>query len=125
AKMKSQPADPASPTFGERIASGKLPVMVSEFRQADDGPPGPDGFDRPGGPGDPSFPGPGGPGFGGPGFGGPGFGPGGIQGFSLILLGFPEVQQELGLNEQQKTDLSDLQRKMQEQIRTSFGDFRQ
>ena len=26
AKLKSKPADPASPTFGEKIASGKLPA---------------------------------------------------------------------------------------------------
>ena len=26
AKLKSKPSDPASPTFGEKIASGKLPA---------------------------------------------------------------------------------------------------
>ena len=41
AKLKSKPADPASPTFGEKIASGKLPVMASEAGVAADfGPPG-------------------------------------------------------------------------------------
>ena len=42
-----------------------------------------------------------------------------------MLLGIPAIQQELGLSEAQKTDLGDLQRKTQEQIGASFGDFRQ
>ena len=134
AKLKSNPAEPTSPTFGKKIASGRLPTTAAPIGLVDDGPPGPPqdgggpgGFGGPGGPDGPGFPGPGGPGFGGPGpgFGGPGFGPGGMQISSLILLGIPEVQQELGLSEEQKTDLNDLQRKMQEQMRASFGDFRQ
>jgi hypothetical protein len=64
-------------------------------------------------------------GFGGMGFGGPGFGPGGMQVSSLMLLGIPAVQQELGLSETQKSDLNDLQQKTQEQVRASFGDFGQ
>ncbi|MGA2256613.1 MAG: hypothetical protein ABSG53_18345, partial [Thermoguttaceae bacterium] len=99
AKLKSNPADPTSPTFGEKIASGKLPATAFEAGRAGDfGPPGPprdDGQGRPwpddrqdgpppgsdgpppldgGGPGGPGgFGGPGFPGPGGPGFGGPGF----------------------------------------------------
>src|SRR5208282_678561 len=42
AKLKSKPSDPASPTFGERIASGKLPATDAVVAQASDfGPPGP------------------------------------------------------------------------------------
>jgi len=79
AKMKSQPADPASPTFGEKIAGGQLPVMVSASQMADNGPPGsrrgggpgrfpPRGGGRPGEPDERQGPGPGGPPDG-PGFG--------------------------------------------------------
>ena len=51
AKLKSKPAEPTSPTFGERIAGGKLPVMVSEAGRANDfGPPGPPRDDWQGGP---------------------------------------------------------------------------
>ena len=57
AKLKSKPADPTSPTFGEKIASGKLPAMGANALQADDfgppqdggGPGGPGGFGGPGG----------------------------------------------------------------------------
>ena len=48
-----------------------------------------------------------------------------MQGSSLMLLGIPAVQKELGLSEEQKTDLTELQRKMQAQMRAAFGDFRQ
>ena len=47
AKLKCQPADPASPTFGDKIASGKLPVMAPEAGRLDDGPPRDDGPGRP------------------------------------------------------------------------------
>jgi hypothetical protein len=41
AKLKSKPSDPASPTFGERIASGKLPASEPGAARAGDfGPPG-------------------------------------------------------------------------------------
>jgi len=42
-----------------------------------------------------------------------------------MLLGIPAVQTELGLSEEQKTGVTDLQRKSQEQMRASMGDFRQ
>ena len=120
-------------TLGVSALVGILMVSAASAQEQDrPGPGGPGGPDGPGfrGPGGPGFrgpggPGSGGPGFGGPGFGGPGFGPGGMQGSGLILLAMPAVQQELGLSEEQKTDLNNLQRKMQEQMRASFGDFRQ
>ncbi len=53
AKLKSKSADATSPTFGEKIASGKLPATASHAGPADDfGPPGPppdDGRGRPDG----------------------------------------------------------------------------
>jgi hypothetical protein len=84
AKLKCQPADPASPTFGDKIASGKLPVMAPEAGRLDDGPPRDDGPGRPGpprsegrpdGPDDRQRPGPDGP-PNGPGSFGPGQPPG-------------------------------------------------
>jgi len=49
-----------------------------------------------------------------------------MQGASLLmLLRMPAVQKEIELSDDQKTDVSDLQSKMQEQMRTAFGDFRQ
>jgi hypothetical protein len=85
AKVKSNPADPNSPTFGEKIASGKLPVMLANAGPADGfGPPGPPRDFGPGGrrpprreglpneSGDPQF----GPGPGGPPGGPDSFGPG-------------------------------------------------
>jgi len=50
AKLKSKPGDASSPTFGERIASGKLPVAVTDFGPGNFGPP---GSRRGGGPGGP------------------------------------------------------------------------
>ena len=42
AKLKSNPTDPTSSTFGEKIASGKLPAMAFNAGPGDDfGPPGP------------------------------------------------------------------------------------
>lgn len=64
--------------------------------------------------------GPGGGRQGGPGFGGPGFGgPGGMQATPMSLLGMSEVQQELGLSDDQKKQVSELQ----EQVRSSFRGF--
>ena len=58
------------------------------------------------------------------GFGGFGGGPGG--GFPVsnsMLLGIPEVQKELGINDDQKGLIQDMQADMMEQSRSLFGNF--
>ncbi len=55
----------------------------------------------------------------GPGFGGPGGDPMG----SVMLIGSPEVQQELKLSDEQKPKVADVIGKMQEQSRTVFEGF--
>ena len=57
-------------------------------------------------------------GFGG--FGGPG---GGLGGGNAMLLGIPEVQKELGLNDDQKGLIQDMQADLMEQGRSLFGNF--
>ena len=53
-------------------------------------------------------------------FGGPG---GGFGGGNSMLLAMPEVQKELGLDDDQKGLLQDMQADMMEQTRSAFGNF--
>ncbi len=65
--------------------------------------------------------GPGGPGGRG-GFGGM-FGGGGMRGASLMILGMEDVQKELAVTDDQKTKLTDLQKKAMDDMRSSFQGF--
>ena len=50
-------------------------------------------------------------------------GPGGFQGSPAMLLGVPEVQKELGLNDDQKKQLEQLVSDLQEEMQASFANF--
>jgi hypothetical protein len=62
-----------------------------------------------------------GPGFGGPGMGGRGFGGPGMPVTLVSLVGMPEVQQELGLSDQQKKDVGELVSETQNQLRAAMS----
>ncbi|HVW00797.1 MAG TPA: CotH kinase family protein [Planctomycetaceae bacterium] len=71
----------------------------------------------------PGQPGPRPPGFGFPGFGPPGFGPPGRMGdpaAGVNLLGMPEVQKELKLDEAQQKQIGEITAGMRDQMRTGF-----
>lgn len=63
-------------------------------------------------------------GAGGGGFGAQGFGmPGGMQASSSMLLGMPEVREELALSDDQKKQWETLSEEIREQGRAAFGNF--
>ena len=48
-------------------------------------------------------------------------GPGGQQGSAVMLVGMPEVQQELAVSDEQRKRVDELMGNLQEQMRTSIG----